>query len=195
MTDFIEFLTQPTSIIAIILPCLLSFSFIVYELMNWTTSKTYLFIFALTLAFGSFATFWDISVSISQLEDSDIYHTHAGLHIIPIFTFILTLSTHYYKKWTISKPMIIALGYLQVLFVDCFVSFHSNMAHLIMQKTQVSSFVANQLAKTLGLWYEGIGGGGITDTLSLMFYLPLLAIVGNDLLTKVFKKNKKIIFS
>jgi hypothetical protein len=179
MHDFLIFLATPKSLITLVIPIFFSLAFIGYELMNWQTDKKYLLVFLATLALGLLANFWIVSVKNHYVEVS--------LHIIPLFFFF---ASQMHKKWKISKNMLIALGYLQVLFVDCTMAYITDINSLIMRKTDLTLKEAQSVTDSIGHWYSGVGNGGLLDALFLVFIFPLsLALL--DKVIMCLSQNKE----
>lgn len=180
MKEFLDFLLLPRSFITLIIPCTLSLGFILYELTHWKTDKKYLLVFAATLLLGLIANFWTVSTKNNYLD--------VELHIIPLF---LCFSGFAYKKWKITRTFQIALGYLQVLFVDLSIAYSTDMVNLILKRTDLTEEQAYYFTNHTHTWYHGIGGGGIIDALSLVFMLPLLFLIIETIAIKLENKFKK----
>lgn len=157
MHDFFDYIIKPPTLVAVVLPLLITLFALAREVVHPDTKFfNYLMLvpgFFISCAFSGWA-----------YEDKTL-----GLHICP-FMFILVCFTYDKKAWQINSLTFAALVFINTLFVDIACSWQPALslgwANILFPQTALSAIQVERIYESNHLlWYAGIGGGGLLDSL------------------------------
>lgn len=172
MNDFITYLSKPETLIAVITPLWLALAIMIYEWHNAETDIQCYYLCFISIPLSFIFSYW------AMVQNNNM--SELSLHILPLFPFLACIPC-LLGKWKFNPATFAMLTFFNQLSVDIVSSRHPDIVIGFWAGPHAVNYTVAQNFLMHFVWYKGIGGAGLSDSLLLA---PLFGLVLGLLIKK-----------